>query len=104
MRFGKICLCFWVFAFGAGAGFAVLAEPVTYKLPPETAVLKPGPDVGTVQANCSVCHSVDYIAIQPPGRGEKFWKAEVHKMITIFGASVSLADADKIAAYLAKTY
>ena len=43
---------------------------------------KPGPNRDVVKANCSACHSADYVQIQP--RGEKFkrdfWQAEVTKI------------------------
>lgn len=56
-----------------GAGYAAHATPVTYPLPPETATLKPGPDMETAAENCLVCHSADYITTQPPGKGKDFW-------------------------------
>jgi mono/diheme cytochrome c family protein len=81
-----------------------IAEPVTYDLPEETAVLKPGPGLETAQNNCVACHSADYIAMQPPKRGKAFWDAEVTKMIKTYGAPISEADAKVIADYLAQTY
>jgi hypothetical protein len=57
------------------------AAPVSYTLPEETADYKSGPNRDEVKANCSACHSVDYVQIQP--RGDKFkmdfWQAEVTK-------------------------
>jgi mono/diheme cytochrome c family protein len=85
------------------AGLA-LAEPVTYDLPEETAVLKPGPGIDTAQSNCVACHSADYIGMQPSKSGKAFWDAEVSKMIRIYGAPISEADAKIIAEYLAQTY
>jgi mono/diheme cytochrome c family protein len=85
------------------AGLA-LAEPVTYDLPEETAVLKPGPGIDTAQSNCVACHSADYIAMQPSKSGKAFWDAEVSKMIRIYGAPIAEADAKIIAEYLAQTY
>jgi mono/diheme cytochrome c family protein len=81
-----------------------IAEPVTYDLPEETAVLKPGPGVETAQNNCVACHSADYVAMQPPRRGKAFWDAEVTKMIKTYGAPISETDAKTIADYLAQTY
>jgi sulfite dehydrogenase (cytochrome) subunit B len=85
------------------AGFA-RAEPVTYELPEETAVLRPGPGVDAAQSNCVACHSADYIAMQPPKRGKAFWDAEVTKMIKTYGAPITEPDAKVIADYLAQTY
>ncbi|MBR1221206.1 cytochrome c [Bradyrhizobium sp. U87765 SZCCT0131] len=82
------------------------AKPVSYKLPDETATLKPGPNVEVVQNNCTACHSVDYIKTQPRGPKFKkdFWQAEVTKMIKVFGAPIDDADAGKIVDYLSQTY
>jgi mono/diheme cytochrome c family protein len=85
---------------------ATNAAPVTYKLPDETAELKPGPNLDVAKNNCTGCHSADYIKTQP--RGEKFkkdfWQAEVNKMIKVYGAQIDEADVGKIVDYLAATY
>ncbi|MGO4712981.1 SorB family sulfite dehydrogenase c-type cytochrome subunit [Bradyrhizobium sp. 2TAF24] len=82
------------------------AKPLSYKLPEETATLKPGPNVEVVQNNCTACHSVDYIKTQPRGLKFKkdFWQAEVTKMIKVFGAPIDDADVGKIVDYLSQTY
>ena len=83
-----------------------LAAPVSYTLPEEIADYKPGPNRDVVKANCSACHSADYVQTQP--RGEKFkkdfWSAEVTKMIKVYGAPIDDADVAKIVEYLAATY
>ena len=86
----------------SGAG----ARPVAYKLPNETATLKPGPNLEVVQNNCTACHSVDYVQTQPRGPKfkEDFWRAEVTKMIKAYGAPIDDADVGKIVDYLAQTY
>ncbi|AXC51294.1 cytochrome c [Paracoccus suum] len=83
-----------------------LAAPVTYDLPSEneTATLRPGDGMDVAEANCGTCHSADYIEYQPPGKGAKFWDAEVHKMIATYGAQITEEDAAKISAYLAAQY
>jgi mono/diheme cytochrome c family protein len=82
------------------------AAPVSYTLPEETADFKPGPNRDLVKANCSACHSADYVQTQP--RGEKFkkdfWQAEVTKMIKVYGAPIDDADVPKIVEYLTATY
>ena len=82
------------------------AKPIKYQLPEETAQLKPGPNLETVQNNCMACHSVDYIKTQPQGPAFKkdFWQAEVTKMIKVYGAPIDDADVPKIVEYLAATY
>jgi sulfite dehydrogenase (cytochrome) subunit B len=91
----------------AGLSFgAVIAAPVNYKLPDETAAFKPGPNLDVVQNNCTACHSADYINTQPRGPKFKkdFWQAEVTKMIKVYGAPIDEADVPKIVEYLAATY
>jgi sulfite dehydrogenase (cytochrome) subunit B len=85
---------------------SVTAAPVSYTLPDEAAVFKPGPNLEVVQNNCTACHSADYIQTQP--RGEKFkkdfWQAEVTKMIKVYGAPIDDSDVPKIVEYLAAVY
>ena len=85
---------------------ALIAAPVSYTLPEETAAFKPGANVDVVKNNCTACHSSDYVQTQP--RGPKFtkdfWQAEVTKMIKVYGAPIDDADAGKIVDYLAATY
>ena len=84
----------------------LLAAPVSYKIPEETAAFKPGPNLDVVQNNCTACHSADYINTQPRGPKFKkdFWQAEVTKMIKVYGAPIEEADVGKIVDYLAATY
>jgi hypothetical protein len=87
---------------------ALAAQPVrakTIKLPPDNArsQLKPGPGLKTTQAYCRMCHSTDYIVGQPP-RSAAAWRAEVTKMITVYGAPIPKADAAVISSYLASAY
>jgi hypothetical protein len=81
-----------------GMGLAsAAAAPANYAVPEETATFKPGPNLDTVQNNCTACHSADYIKTQP--RGEKFTK-----MIKVYGAPIDEKDVGKIVDYLAATY
>jgi sulfite dehydrogenase (cytochrome) subunit B len=91
--------CAVVLTAGAGA-----AKPLSYLLPAEATTLRPGPGMEAAQNNCASCHSVDYIARQPPKRGREFWEAEVNKMIRAYHAPISEADAKAIVHYLAETY
>ncbi|RBP17544.1 sulfite dehydrogenase (cytochrome) subunit SorB [Roseiarcus fermentans] len=86
----------------ASVGPAV-AAPLAYKLPEETAALKPGPGDETAVI-CLACHSADYTSTQPPGKGRPFWEAEVQKMIKVFQAPISSGDAAVIVDYLAAAY
>lgn len=75
----------------------------TITLPPEKVDLKPGKGMDTVATSCNVCHSVDYIPMQPNGTKEK-WTAEVNKMIKVYGAPVSEENAKIIVDYIATYY
>ncbi len=91
------------FAILAMAGDGV-AKPLSYRLPDETATLRPAPDMEAAQNNCAVCHSLDYITTQPPGLGRVFWETEVNKMIHAYHAPIDEADAKAIVDYLARVY
>jgi hypothetical protein len=84
----------------------VVAAPVPYELPPETTQLEPGSNADIAIANCSACHSADYITTQPRGFADPkaFWTAEVAKMRKAYGAPIAESDVPKIIDYLASTY
>jgi mono/diheme cytochrome c family protein len=86
----------------AGAG----AVAASYKLPPETATLRPAAGKGFEAAknHCLACHSADYPGMQPPGKPKTFWEAEVSKMIIVYKAKISEEDAKAIAQYLSENY
>jgi len=66
--------------------------------------LKKAPGLDKVEANCSGCHSLDYIVMNSPFPNAALWDAEVTKMIKAFGAPISEADARVIADYLKRNY
>ena len=83
----------------------VLASPVraeegtvAIELPAEHTSLAPGPNLAAAQI-CMVCHSVDYIYMQPPLTDDQ-WRSEVLKMKNTFGAPISDADVELIVVYL----
>ena len=71
---------------------------------PAFAQLKPGAGQDTVEANCSACHSLDYIKMNAPFVTEAVWKAEVTKMRTAFGSPIDDAVAAEIVRYLTAQY
>ena len=79
------------------------AGEVTITLPPETAAFKPGTGAELTQANCLMCHSVEYIATQPR-MPRKFWEAEVKKMKEKFAAPLADENLAALADYLTATY
>ncbi len=54
-------------------------------------------------ADCTSCHSADYMQYQPPTAPPNFWDAMLHRMKTVFKAPVDDADMADIVDYLAKT-
>jgi len=72
-------------------------------LPTAPAELKEGAGKDKVMTLCSICHSPDYIPMQPP-LSAKIWDSEVHKMIKVFGAPIAEEDAKIISSYLAAQY
>jgi len=66
--------------------------------------LRDGPGRQLVEANCVMCHSLDYIPMNSPFLDRKGWEVSVTKMIKVMGAAIAEADAQKIADYLAGQY
>ena len=66
--------------------------------------LKKAPGRDVVEGNCAACHSLDYIEMNSPFLNAAGWDAEINKMIKLFGAPVSEADAKTIADYLKANY
>ena len=91
------------------AGLLALAAPVDAKdlqLPPDGVQLTPSPLPGyaKAQANCTMCHSAEYMLYQPPSAARPYWDAMVHRMKTVFKAPIADEDMPEIVDYLAKTY
>ena len=85
----------------AGAAIAACAGAAA----DETAIhLKGGPEAAVVSANCSGCHSLDYIQMNSVFLKRAQWEGEVKKMIGVMGAPISEADAAKLVDYLAREY
>lgn len=84
---------------------SAIAQEKTITLPADHdhAKLRPGPHSDLVQTQCQLCHSTDYIVMQPRGDAKQ-WDAVVTKMIKVFGAPLSETDAKAITEYLATTY
>jgi mono/diheme cytochrome c family protein len=71
--------------------------------PQESASLAPGEGRDAVESVCAACHSLQYIAGQPP-LSEATWQAEVTKMVEAFGAVVPPDAAPRIVKYLTAHY
>jgi cytochrome c5 len=57
-----------------------------------------------VEANCSMCHSLDYIEMNSPLFDRKGWEASVAKMIKVMGAPIRSEDVPAIVDYLVGQY
>jgi sulfite dehydrogenase (cytochrome) subunit B len=79
------------------------AEQKDWRLPAETAKLKPAPGAELTAASCLLCHSADYVSTQPP-LSRSAWKATVEKMRVRYGAPIPTNNIDKIADYLSANY
>ena len=66
--------------------------------------LRDGPGRQLAEANCVMCHSLDYIPMNSPFLDRKGWEASVTKMIKVMGAPIAEPDAQKIVDYLAGQY
>ena len=66
--------------------------------------LKNAPGKDVVETNCGGCHSLDYVQMNSPFLKPDGWNAEVTKMIKVFGAPTSEADAKAITEYLTSAY
>jgi mono/diheme cytochrome c family protein len=92
---------------------AILVPVISYAIPgetmhtielPQTRVeFKPGAGMETTERYCGICHSLDYITMQPQFSRAK-WNAIVNKMIKVMGAPIPDEDAKVIADYLAAQY
>ena len=81
---------------------ALAAVPAAAQEKP--VALKKAPGLDLVEANCGACHSLDYIPMNSPFLTSATWDAEITKMIKVFGAPISEADARTIADYLKANY
>jgi cytochrome c5 len=72
-------------------------------LPNIQVPLKEGEGRPKTEAYCNVCHSTDYITMQPKFSKAQ-WTATVTKMIKVFGAPIPQEDADTIINYIATSY
>ncbi len=91
-------------ALGLGMPLATGAKDI--QLPPDGIQLTPSalPGYAKAQANCTMCHSAEYMRYQPPNAARPYWDAMVHRMKAVFKAPINDEDMPAIVDYLAKTY
>jgi cytochrome c551/c552 len=73
------------------------------QLPPETTAFKQDSGAEIANAQCLICHSVEYVTMQPP-MPLPFWKSSIQKMQQKYGAPIPDADVAALAEYLARNY
>lgn len=79
------------------------ADPLKIELPPETSSFKPGAGVEIANAQCLVCHSVEYVATQPP-LPRTFWASSVKKMREKYDAQIPDVQVEPLLDYLVEQY
>ena len=92
---------------GACLSVALAEAPMVFKsvkveLPTGDRVFPGGDKADAINNNCVACHSAGMVLNQPSLK-KAVWSNEVHKMIAVYKAPVSAADADAVIAYLAAT-
>ncbi len=95
-----------VLMLAAAAGFAYAGQEGSVhsiQLPDVKTELKAGQGKDVTEKFCGICHSLDYITMQPKFTGAQ-WTAEVNKMIKVMGAPIPGEDAKIIEGYLTAEY
>ncbi|MGO9378831.1 MAG: cytochrome C [Dissulfurispiraceae bacterium] len=90
-------------AIGIGSAYSQGKDVKQITLPNIQTEIAPGAGKEKVETLCNICHSVDYITMQPPGTKAQ-WTATVTKMRKVFGAPINDADAEVIINYLTAHY
>jgi hypothetical protein len=80
------------------------AVPVVAAADENLIRLKQAPGVEQVQANCSACHSLDYVQMNSTFLSASAWDAEIAKMMNVFGAPINATDLNTIGNYLKANY
>ncbi len=98
----KLAACLLV-AFAAAVFPGVAAESLKIELPQETAAFKPAPGSEIANARCLVCHSADYVMIQPR-LSRAFWQGSIVKMRQKYGADIPDVESEPLLDYLVNSY
>jgi sulfite dehydrogenase len=94
------------FAAALAAALAASASAKEIALPADTTIFRASelPGYALASGYCVLCHSADYVALQPPAEPKAFWLTEVTKMQKKYGAPFADPQLDVIADYLTATY
>ena len=102
----KTIMLLMTIVISAVAGFTYAApenSDHTIVLPEIRVELRPGEGKDRTEILCNICHSLDYITMQPKVPRAQ-WAATVNKMIKVMGAPIKEDDAKKIIDYLVANY
>lgn len=91
-----------IISFIVAIGFAY-AQEKQLTVPLVKTELAGGEGKEKAETLCNICHSVDYITMQPKS-SKAVWAGSVTKMRKVFGAPISDEDAEIITNYLAANY
>ncbi len=104
MKSLKTCLASVLTVLAASTGALLAANaPDALQLPPETGLFRPGTGAEIANAQCLVCHSVEYVTTQPP-LARVFWKGSIEKMRAKFGAQIPADQIPTLLDYLVAEY
>src|SRR6266496_994871 len=84
-------------------GVVASGAEMTIQLPLEVNSFKQDAGAEIANAQCLICHSVEYISTQPKMQ-RAFWKAGVQKMQQKYGAPIADAQVEPLVDYLVKNY
>ena len=99
----KILIPLLILLIAVGISAATDSSMKQINLPDIPVRLEPGDGMDKTSVLCNICHSLDYITMQPKASKAQ-WTAAVNKMRNIFGAPISDKDAETIINYLAAHY
>lgn len=100
----KRIIVFLMLSAVAGFAYAGSGRSVhSIQLPEIKTELKAGEGKDVTERFCSICHSLDYITMQPTFTRAQ-WTGVVNKMIKVMGAPISEEDAKIIVGYLTAGY
>jgi sulfite dehydrogenase len=83
--------------------FFLNAAMLEIHLPSETNAFKQDAGAEIANAQCLVCHSVEYVSTQPL-MPRAFWKTSIQKMQQKYGAAIPEAQVDALTDYLTRNY
>jgi sulfite dehydrogenase len=89
--------------FGIAFPLFLHAAVLEIQLPPEVNAFKQDVGAEIANAQCLICHSVEYVSTQPPSP-RAFWKSSIQKMQQKYGAAIPEAQVDALTDYLTRNY